>query len=200
MGADFLLYSLPWVQLDDARQKLLHDAIDELSEEHLQDVADGIGVFDDDEIPMVRHRLHKAVNEYMSLANRRDTAIWKYGTDMITRIYTGGLSWGDGPTDCCETFDLIATCEPIHELVQRWALNDAQGNKSDHRETVSKYQPDIAGIMTCLCDALTNEAHGVKGCVIESSDNDNDDGEIFIETPAGESGLAAYCIKVAPAR
>lgn len=61
-----------------------------------------------------------------------------------------------------------------------------------------QYSPDIAGIMSCLCNALTDDARGIEGCVIQSSDNDNDDGEIFITVPDGHGGTTPYLIKVAP--
>jgi len=130
MGADFLLYSLPWTQLDEARQKQLHDTIDQLADEQLQEVADGDGTFDDDELPNVRSVLHGAVGDYMQLDNRRDTATWRHSPAPISRIFTGGLSWGDAPTDSCETFDLIATCDPVYELLKRWALEDAKAGST----------------------------------------------------------------------
>jgi len=61
-----------------------------------------------------------------------------------------------------------------------------------------QYSPDIAGIMSCLCDALTDDAQGIEGCVIQSSDNDNHDGEIFIAVPDVRGGKTPYLIKVAP--
>lgn len=64
---------------------------------------------------------------------------------------------------------------------------------------MAKYSPDIAGIMSCLCDALTDDAHGIEGCVIQSSDNDNHDGEIFIEIPDGQGGMDSYLVKIATA-
>ena len=64
---------------------------------------------------------------------------------------------------------------------------------------MSKHSPDIAGLMACLCISLTDSTHGVAGCVIESSDNDNQDGEIFIDLPDGHGGMDSYLIKVSPA-
>lgn len=125
MGADFLLYSLPWTQLDESRQKCLHDAIDQMADEQVKDVADAVGSFDDESIPIVKKAIHAAVREYMELDNRRDTTTWRHGHDPVTRIYTGGLSWGEPPTDCVQTFDVIATCDPIYDLLERWALEES---------------------------------------------------------------------------
>ena len=61
-----------------------------------------------------------------------------------------------------------------------------------------QYSPDIAGIMSCLCDALTDNVQGIEGCVIQSSDNDNHDGEIFMAVPDDCGGKTPYLIKVAP--
>ena len=247
MGADFLLYSLPWAPLDDARQKQLHDTIDQLSDDELREVADAVGIFDEVDLPAVRRVIHTAIGEYVALERRRDTTLWRHGVDPITRIYTGGLSWGDGPTDCCQTFDTIATCPPICELLEHWALGDARSDaaatrtpgrdnvlqavltefckdvEAVGREQVAKEWPDlvvtydrakaalpgvrtpvsrrlpgIAGIMACLCEALTDNAHGIEGCVIESSDNDNKDGEIFIAVPTGDGETDSFLIKIAP--
>lgn len=200
MGADFLLYSLPWTELDAARRQELHDIVDQLNDEQLQVVADAVCLLDQEDLPKARAAIHAAVCEYVELDGRRDTTSCRHGTDPYWRIYTGGLSWGDAPTECCQTFDIIVACDPLSELIELWAREDALKSPGDRNAVVSKYSPDIAGIMSCLCDALTDSAHGVDGCVIESSDNDNQDGEIFIETPDGNGGTAAYLIKVAPAR
>ncbi|MCE9554678.1 MAG: hypothetical protein K8T91_15080 [Planctomycetes bacterium] len=85
-----------------------------------------------------------------------------------------------------------------------------------------KYSPDIAGIMSCLCDALNDEVHGAEGCVIESSDIDNQNGDshgsnhgnhgskhdgdddsnkevhILIGVPDDRGGMKPYVIKIAP--
>jgi len=137
MGADFLLYSLPWAELTEARQKQLHDTIDQLVDEDLREIAEAVGTLDDMDRSKVRAALHTAVGEYVALDNRRDTTAWRHGGDPITRIYTGGLSWGDGPTDCCQTFDTIATCTPICQLLERWALEDARTDTATSRPTDS---------------------------------------------------------------
>lgn len=62
-----------------------------------------------------------------------------------------------------------------------------------------KYSPDIAGIISCLCESLIDEVHGVEGCVIESSDNDHHDGEILIEIADDHGGTGPYVIKIAHA-
>lgn len=61
---------------------------------------------------------------------------------------------------------------------------------------MAKYSPDIAGIMSCLCDAVTDDAHGIEGSVIESSDSDNHDGEIYVNIPDGQHGTDKYLIKI----
>lgn len=160
MGADFLLYSLPWAQLDEARQKLLHDTIDQLKDEPLQEVADGVGLFDDDDRSKVRTALHTAVREYLELDNRRDTTTWRNCSDPITRVYTGGLSWGEAPTDCCQTFDVIATCEPIYEMLQRWALEDVEQGR--------KQPVFVGGLLPCSLEDLagTNVHKALKAAEV----------------------------------
>ena len=149
MGADFLLYSLPWTQLNETRQKCLHDAIDQMSDQQVKDVADAVGSFDAEGIPSVRKVIHAAVRAYMELGNRRDTTTWRHGTDPISRIYTGGLSWGAPPTDCGETFDIMATCDPIYNLLERWALEESPqtASRSKLRETLDNV---TAALETCL--------------------------------------------------
>jgi len=240
MGADFLLFSLPWAELTEARQKLLHDTIDQLADEDLREIAEAVGTFDDADLSEVRAALHTAVGEYMALDHRRDTTTWRHGGDPITRIFTGGLSWGEPPTECCQTFDILVACEPLFELIEGWAEADAahsqpanplQAVLAEFRRDVeavgrehlaeqwpdlavtydkavaalagtsvreSQHTPDIVGIMGCICNALTDAAHGVNGCVIESSDNDHDDGEIFISHPDHGGGVKSYFIKIAP--
>ncbi|MCE9553860.1 MAG: hypothetical protein K8T91_10870 [Planctomycetes bacterium] len=76
-----------------------------------------------------------------------------------------------------------------------------------------KHSPDMAGILSCLCDALTDDAHGVEGCVIESSTQDadshgsNHDGDnncnnevhILIQLPDDRGGRKSFFINIAPA-
>jgi len=149
MGADFLLYSLPWTQLNETRQKSLHDAIDQMADEQVKDVADAVGSFDDESIPSVRKAIHAAVRDYMVLDNRRDTTTWRHGYDPVTRIYTGGLSWGEPPTECGQTFDIIATCDPIYNLLEHWALEE-----SPETTSIFKLRDSLdhvtAALETCL--------------------------------------------------
>ena len=55
------------------------------------------------------------------------------------------------------------------------------------------YPADIAGVMDCICRCLTDERHGVEGAVIESSDNDHDSGEIYLDTPQGKFTIKIGC-------
>lgn len=55
------------------------------------------------------------------------------------------------------------------------------------------YPADIAGIMDCICRGLTDKSQGVEGAVIQSSDNDHDSGEIYVDTPQGKFTIKVGC-------
>ena len=55
------------------------------------------------------------------------------------------------------------------------------------------YPAEIAGVMDCICRGLTDVNHGVAGASIQSSDNDNDSGEIFLDTPQGTFIIRIAC-------
>ncbi|MCE9554680.1 MAG: hypothetical protein K8T91_15090 [Planctomycetes bacterium] len=150
MGADFFLYSLPWTQLDEARQKLLHDTIDRLTDEQLENLAEVVGSFEEEELSEVRTAIHTAVHEYLDLNEGRDTTTWRSDSDPITRVFTGGLSWGEAPTECCQTFDIIANCEPLFDLIERWAREDSPAPAADTSRPFDILDDVTAALETCL--------------------------------------------------
>lgn len=54
---------------------------------------------------VAREVLHHAVNNMRGFINRRDVG-WLY-RDGETVFLTGGMSWGDAPTELYRTFDLL---------------------------------------------------------------------------------------------
>ncbi|MCE9553861.1 MAG: hypothetical protein K8T91_10875 [Planctomycetes bacterium] len=146
MGANFLLYSLPWTELDAARQKELHDAVDKLTDDQLQGVADAVCL----QVPTARAAIHAAACDYVKLNNRRDTTSCPPDTDSYWRIYTGGLSWGEPPTECCQTFEIIGACDPLFGLIERWAREDSPASAADTARPFDIFDDVTAALETCL--------------------------------------------------
>jgi hypothetical protein len=132
MGADLLIAGMaapwhwgraPWEYQEDIAREVGHRRIDAFPLEHHQELVDelaqnlgldddatGHGAEDDAEqqalISRIRGALHEALNEV--LGERRDVSAIEFGGR--TYWLTGGLSWGDSPT---EAFDAIAALDSI---------------------------------------------------------------------------------------
>ncbi len=102
MGADFIgmfIDITDYPTMDEWKAEMLH-RIDTRTSEQLQEASMAMtgGEATDDE---VLTELRKAV-EFLAHPHRRDVTIWLLGGRKC--LVTGGLSWGDSPTDA---FDLM---------------------------------------------------------------------------------------------
>jgi hypothetical protein len=135
MGADYVQYPLPLARLTGKRRSELMAVARSLTEEEVNqfidctclDLADGAS----DERAGLLKALNKAFDDYRDLPGRRDTACIEI--DARRFLVTGGMSWGDEPTDACSTFSLLNLNERIFELLNRWALADALATEEGRR-------------------------------------------------------------------
>lgn len=109
MGADFLLTAVPTTDPAVARERL-----DQLSNDQVMDACEAVlgwGVHEDD-IDIVpnhsddcRERIRYAIDAVLAGHEPRDTGILYI--DHKTYIVTGGMSYGDYPTDSFEDVALL---------------------------------------------------------------------------------------------
>ena len=58
---------------------------------------------------------------------RRDTSYIRLeGMDWTANI-TGGMSWGDSPTDAFDSMSAISDFDPVYELMKEFSREDVSG-------------------------------------------------------------------------
>lgn len=126
MGADFLLAYMPAFKPTKKRIKELHKIVDSIPFDDDSDYNEIHGI----ELNYDKESYHNKIDEILDLQNRRDT-----GTIYIDNkpyIFTGGMSWGDEPT---ESFDVIESVYRILEatgndnLFEKWLKEDWKKKK-----------------------------------------------------------------------
>ena len=116
MGADYLQTSVPDADITTERHLMLLKVVDEV---HLPDMPEWLDDLADwkAELKAVVARLAEG------MSGRRDVGCDHSGD--VPLLVTGGMSWGDDPTEAFGDFDKINNCEPLRQLLSRWAKEDA---------------------------------------------------------------------------
>jgi hypothetical protein len=125
MGADFRLYGLPACTITPERRVLLEHLIENTTEEDLRD--DFLAEYKGDTLDEYRGRLRVAVAWYEEWAHKSRETTYRSLEGMPYGLYlTGGLSWGDPPTEAAEHFNLLTPHLEIWKHLRAWAIEDAQ--------------------------------------------------------------------------
>ena len=142
MGADLYLSSLPHAELTDERKDELEEAIEKVADNDVLsfnkdflcmelpdlgalDMAYGEGSEDKALAALVReHILVNACEALECADDPRDVASISYPGMEYRVLITGGLSWGDTPTESCRTFDACSGFEPVWDTIEKWAKAD----------------------------------------------------------------------------
>lgn len=123
MGADMLVYMLPACDVTEDRLRALDAVIDGLTEPNLEYVRECVlPDMTDDE---TKEALRTVARELQDAQTRRDVTVWVGDPMPYPMMMTGGLSWGDDPTDACRIFGTIGAVNPAWELLETWAREDA---------------------------------------------------------------------------
>ena len=127
MGADFILYHCEFPTHHDSARRVIEHRINNLSQSTLDSIADDILSYEATEIEnktehllkeeelfnldelinikireMVKEHIKEAANELLMF--RRD--VWEEDFSGILYQFTGGMSWGDQPTDAVQYMNL----------------------------------------------------------------------------------------------
>ena len=134
MGADMLLRALPAAKVDQPRTEQLEAAIDGLDDDELCVIADSMSWMDEDEdngrpaFSGVRDRLKDHLTVVAECGNgvpyRGYSTLYLPGWPYEV-MFTGGLSWGDAPTDLCDDFQAIACSTTLWQMLEDYARCDA---------------------------------------------------------------------------
>ena len=122
MGASFLFSFVPEVHLTDARMEEIKSLLAEIPDERFKDFVDGIWVDDEFDAQATREAILAAVKQSQGTNKTTCRALF-YGLDYYLHI-SGGLSWGDPPTDAYDTFQTIGRCPPVYDAMLRMSRED----------------------------------------------------------------------------
>jgi hypothetical protein len=118
MGADFTYAIIPLCKLTPERRE---EATNLIANGQLRE-----GCCDSDDPEDVkdeRDRVQVALDDYLSFLDSRDTCVLQLkGTPKY--LITGGMSWGDSPTDTYDAFLSLENIEGLWDLLEQWARED----------------------------------------------------------------------------
>jgi len=141
MGADLILTSLPHCQLTDERKVKIREAVEGVPDKEvlafnsdfrcveLSDEKDPSSLSEEEHdkelAKEVREDILEACLEILRDADEpRDTSTIRFPGMKYDVLISGGMSWGDMPTDSCDLFDRCQNFEPIWGLLQAFAEED----------------------------------------------------------------------------
>ena len=131
MGADFTMAKFPYFAMTDERKESFRKAIAELSDEERNEILDWncLEYLDDDEVLA-------SVEQACGLTSRETCNDYAYTEkgEKYEVIITGGMSWGDAPTDAYETFSMLGLFDKVWELAVDYAIEDVKMIPADIAE------------------------------------------------------------------
>lgn len=126
MGADFMFTVSPRCELTRERKQRIKETIRATSDEDLLSVVCDYYPFglDDEATPEeIRATLYQAVLENAEIENRETSYIRLEGMDWTANI-TGGMSWGDSPTEAFAGLAGISEFDSVYELMKEFSRED----------------------------------------------------------------------------
>jgi len=126
MGADFMFAVSPRCELTHERKRRIKETIRTTSDEDLLSVVRDywpLGLDDESTPAQIRVELYKAVLENAEIENRETSYIRLEGMDWTANI-TGGLSYGDFPTESFDSMSGISYFDPVYELMVEFSRED----------------------------------------------------------------------------
>lgn len=117
MGADMVALILPDARPSKNRRKILFDLI----EKDKDFIADEWNTPEDQVIDVTNYLLDEWETD---LNSRRDVSQYRDSKFPYDFLITGGMSWGDDPTEACNIFDKLSLALPVWNKLVNWAIKD----------------------------------------------------------------------------
>ena len=125
MGADLVLSFLPYANTrKKGRRREFVLLVKRLSEDVLKDL------YGEAKTEKARKKLTGYFDRIEELKDLRDTGIITPYDDKPPLLITGGLSWGDYPTESSEPISSLVEVPGVYEMFARWAVEDKKGENS----------------------------------------------------------------------
>jgi len=127
MGADFTLAKTPVFTMTEDRKKVFAEELSNLTQQDYEELRMSL-FWDDETTTEIQEACLDTIERVMDLGEPRDCATdWEYNEkgERMTVLYTGGMSWGDAPTD---SYDLVSAMNyiPVADTIERLAVEDCK--------------------------------------------------------------------------
>ena len=115
MGADFTLATFPYFDMTDDRRERFRELIVNLPTSETDEFQDWYGLDDED---YSLEELLQDIESSCSTVGRETTTITTYNDkgERYELNVTGGMTWGDSPTDAYDAFNRAAFFESVYNL------------------------------------------------------------------------------------
>ena len=115
MGADFTLATFPYFDMTDDRRERFRELIVNLPASETDEFQDWYGLDDED---YSLEKLIEDIESSCSTVSRETTTITTHNDkgEKYELNVTGGMSWGDSPTDAYDAFNRAAFFDDVYNL------------------------------------------------------------------------------------
>lgn len=115
MGADFALATFPYFDMTDDRRERFRELIVNLPASETDEFQEWYGLDDED---YSLEELLQDIESSCSTVSRETTTITAYNDkgERYELNVTGGMSWGDSPTDAYDAFNRASFFESVYNL------------------------------------------------------------------------------------
>ena len=116
MGADFTLATFPYFDMTDDRRERFRELIVNLPASETDEFQEWYGL--DDEESYNLEKLLEDIESSCSVVGRETTTITTYNDkgERYELNVTGGMTWGDPPTDAYDAFNRASFFENVYNL------------------------------------------------------------------------------------
>jgi len=116
MGADFTLATFPYFDMTEDRRERFRELIVNLPASETDEFQEWFGL--DDEVSYDLEELMQDIESACSVVCRETSTITTYNDkgEKYELNVTGGMSWGDSPTEAFDAFNRAAFFESVYDL------------------------------------------------------------------------------------
>ena len=139
MGADFTLATFPYFDMTEDRRERFRELIMNLPASETDEFLKWYGLDEEDcfhnDLCSIPNDLLEDIESSCSTVSRETTTITTYNDkgERYELNVTGGMTWGDSPTDAYDAFNRAAFFENVYNLAVTFLLNIV---KCTHKENV----------------------------------------------------------------
>lgn len=125
MGADFMYAVAPIWKATDERKAKLKQLIAEITDEAIAEYENDYCFFNTEDAEEARGMIFDACMACEeSNFQTRETSDMKLAEMNWRAVITGGMSWGDNPTDAFGSIAMVGTIEEVGDLLKQWSIED----------------------------------------------------------------------------